>query len=47
MGNHYDEIQCDTILMACLELIRKMTHVVEEISIMENELLECLISTAP
>jgi hypothetical protein len=38
-GNHYDEVQCDTILMACLNVIRKMTHKTEDISAMENELL--------
>jgi hypothetical protein len=34
-GNHYDEVQCDTILMACLNVIRKLTH-------KTNELLENL-----
>ena len=38
-GNRYNEIQCDTVLKACLEFIRKMTHRVEDISLMENELL--------
>ena len=39
-GNRYNEIKCDTVLKACLEFIRKMTHRIEDISIMENELLE-------
>ena len=38
-GNHYDEVKCDTILKACMEFIRKMTHKTEDISIMENEFL--------
>ena len=38
-GNRYAEIKCDTILKACLEFIRKMTHRVEDISDMEKELL--------
>ena len=39
-GNRYNEIKCDTVLKACLEFIRKMTHRIEDISIMESELLE-------
>lgn len=38
-GNRYEEVFCDTVLKACLEFIRKMTHRVEDISAMENELL--------
>lgn len=38
-GNRYEEVVCDTILKACLEFIRKMTHRIEDISAMENELL--------
>ena len=38
-GNRYGEVKCDTILKACLEFIRKMTHRVEDISEMEKELL--------
>ena len=38
-GNRYNEVKCDTILKACLEFIRKMTHRVEDISAMEKELL--------
>ncbi len=38
-GNRYAEIKCDTILKACLEFIRKLTHRVEDISAMEKELL--------
>lgn len=38
-GNRYGEVRCDTVLKACLEFIRKMTHRVEDISAMENELL--------
>ena len=45
-GNHYDEIQCDTILKACLEFIRKMTHRIEDISSMENELLRYVVTAA-
>lgn len=45
-GNRYNEIKCDTILKACLELIRKMTHRIEDISIMENELLLLLTKVA-
>ena len=45
-GNRYDEIQCDTILKACIEFIRKMTHRVEEISIMEMEFLNYLVKVA-
>ncbi len=44
-GNRYDEISCDTVLMACLEFIRKLTHKVEDISSMEIELLT-LVTTA-
>lgn len=45
-GNRYDEIKCDTILEACLMFIRKMTHRIEDISIMENELLVTLSKVA-
>lgn len=45
-GNHYEEIQCDTILKACLEFIRKMTHRIEDISSMENELLQYITEAA-
>ena len=38
-GNRYDEIKCDTILKACLEFIRKMTHRKEDIAAMETELV--------
>lgn len=38
-GNRYGEIRCDTVLKACLEFIRKMTHRVEDISAMEYELM--------
>lgn len=38
-GNKYNVIECDTILMACMELIRKLTHRREDISAMENELV--------
>lgn len=43
-GNRYAEIKCDTVLKACLELIRKMTHRVEDVSIMETELLQLLFA---
>ena len=36
-GNRYDEIECDTVLKACLEFIRRMTHRVEDVSAMETE----------
>lgn len=29
-GNRYDKIECDTILKACLEFIRKLTHNIQE-----------------
>lgn len=45
-GNRYGEIQCDTILKACIEFIRKFTHNAEEISDMENELIIILGSKA-
>ena len=45
-GNRYGEVQCDTVLKACLEFIRKMTHRVEDIAAMENELLLALVSVA-
>ena len=45
-GNRYDEIRCDTILKACMEFIRKMTHKTEDISIMENEFLVFLAKAA-
>ena len=45
-GNHYNEIKCDTILKACMEIFRKMTHRIEDISIMENELLLHLAKVA-
>lgn len=41
-GNRYAEIKCDTILKACLEFIRKFTHIAEDISNMENELISIL-----
>ncbi len=45
-GNRYGEVQCDTVLKACLEFIRKMTHRVEDISVMENELLMSIAKVA-
>lgn len=45
-GNRYGEVQCDTVLKACLEFIRKMTHRVEDISAMENELLMSIAKVA-
>lgn len=45
-GNRYAEVKCDTILKACLEFIRKMTHRIEDISAMENELLKTLNKVA-
>ena len=45
-GNHYCELQCDTILKACLEFIRKMSHRVEDVSAMENELGMLIFSAA-
>ena len=39
-GNRYDEIESDTVLMACLNVIRKLTHRTEDISAMETELLD-------
>ena len=45
-GNRYNEIECDTVLKACLEFIRKMTHRVEDVSSMENELLMLLAEAA-
>ncbi|MBQ7563667.1 MAG: hypothetical protein IJT16_06715 [Lachnospiraceae bacterium] len=41
-GNRYDEVICDTVLKACLEFIRKLTHRTEDIASMENELLDNL-----
>jgi hypothetical protein len=38
-GNRYNEVKCDTVLMACLNVIRKLTHKTEDISAMENELI--------
>ena len=45
-GNRYGEVQCDTVLKACLEFIRKMTHRIEDISAMENELLMSIVKVA-
>ena len=45
-GNRYNTVQCDTILKACIEFFRKMTHRTEDISIMENELLRYLTKVA-
>ena len=41
-GNRYNKIKCDTILKACIEFFRKMTHRTEDISVMENEFQEIL-----
>jgi hypothetical protein len=38
-GNRYNEVECDTVLMACLNVIRKLTHKTEGVSAMENELI--------
>ena len=43
-GNRYDEVVCDTVLKACLEFIRKLTHRTEDIAMMENELLSNIYS---
>lgn len=45
-GNRYAEIKCDTVLKACIEFIRKMTHRIEDISAMENELLLLIAKAA-
>ena len=44
-GNHMGEVRCDTILQACSEFIRKLTHLDEDISSMESELLLQISST--
>lgn len=41
-GNRYDEVQCDTVLMACLQIMRKMSNNVEEISTLEREFIDML-----
>ena len=43
-GNRYDEVFCITVLEACLNVIRKMTHQAEDISSMERELIVLLKS---
>jgi hypothetical protein len=43
-GNRYEEIVCDTVLKACLEFIRKLTHRTEDIAVMEGELLNNIYS---
>lgn len=45
-GNRYGEIHCATVLEACLEFFRKMTHRIEDISAMENDLLLTLTKAA-
>ena len=45
-GNRYGEIRCDTVLMACLEFIRKLTHHTEDVSAMEKELLQNIARVA-
>ncbi len=42
-GNRMDEVRCDTVLMACLRFIRMLTHRVEDVSSMEDELITYLI----
>lgn len=36
-GNHYEELRCNTVLEACLHLIRKLAGNAEEISSIEAE----------
>lgn len=43
-GNRYCEVECDTVLRACLEFIRRFTHKTEDIASMENELISILCS---
>lgn len=38
-GNRMREIKCDTLLLACLEVFRKVTNRIEDLFLMENELL--------
>jgi len=45
-GNRYNEVKCDTVLMACLTFIRKMTHNIEDVAKMENELLKFISEAA-
>ena len=44
-GNRYDEVICDTVLKACLEFIRKLTHRTEDIAKMETELMDNLYAS--
>ncbi len=43
-GNRYNEIYCDTILKACLEFIRKLTHCIDDISIIEMDFMGNLMN---
>ncbi len=45
-GNRYSEVRCDTILNACLEFLRRMTHRIEDISTMEKELILLIAKAA-
>ena len=41
-GNRYDEEFCNTPLLACITMIRYLTHSQEEIRNMEEEFLSIL-----
>ncbi len=45
-GNHYEQVECDTVLSACLVFIRKMTHIKDDIINMENDLLRYIAQAA-
>ncbi len=45
-GNRYNMVKCDTVLLASLEFIRKLTSRKEDISEMESELVQIIAKAA-
>jgi hypothetical protein len=43
-GNHYNEETCNTPLLACLTMLRHLTHKTNELREMEEEFLNILAS---
>ena len=42
-GNHYNEDIYDTILEACIGVIRKMTNIIDDIASIENEFIDGIL----
>lgn len=45
-GNRYNVVDCDTVLRACLGVMRKLAKDKTNIEVMEDELLQLIVNAA-